>query len=38
MKVLDLYERATKVPVLGRGAFSVAIGAKRKEERMWVCY
>jgi hypothetical protein len=26
MKVLDIYERATKVPVLGRGAFSLAIG------------
>jgi hypothetical protein len=26
MKVLDMYERATKVPVLGRGAFSLAIG------------
>src|SRR5436305_14700453 len=28
MKVLDLYERATKVPVLGRGAFSLAFGLK----------
>jgi hypothetical protein len=28
VKVLDLYERATKVPVLGRGAFSLAFGLK----------
>src|SRR4051812_6421139 len=28
MKVLDLYERATKVPVLGRRAFSLAFGLK----------
>ncbi len=28
MKVLDLYERATKVPVLGRGAFSLAFALK----------
>lgn len=28
MKVLDLYERASKVPVLGRAAFSLAFGLK----------
>jgi acyl-coenzyme A thioesterase PaaI-like protein len=28
MKVLDLYERATKLPVLGRGAFSLAFALK----------
>jgi hypothetical protein len=28
MKVLELYERATKVPVVGRGAFSLAFGVK----------
>lgn len=28
MKVLDLYQRATKVPVLGRGAFSLAFALK----------
>jgi Domain of unknown function (DUF4442) len=28
VKVLDLYERASKVPVLGRGAFSLAVGLK----------
>jgi uncharacterized protein DUF4442 len=28
VKVLDLYERATKVPLLGRGAFSLAFGLK----------
>jgi hypothetical protein len=28
MNVLGLYERATKVPVLGRGAFSLAFGLK----------
>jgi hypothetical protein len=28
MKVLDLYERATRVPVLGRAAFSLAFGLK----------
>jgi hypothetical protein len=28
MKVLDLYERATKVPVVGRGAFSLAFALK----------
>lgn len=28
MKVLDLYERATKVPALGRGVFSLAFGLK----------
>ncbi|MDT4913103.1 MAG: hypothetical protein QOC66_2231 [Pseudonocardiales bacterium] len=28
MKVLDLYERATKVPLVGRGAFSLAFGLK----------
>jgi hypothetical protein len=28
MKVLDLYERATRVPVLGRGAFSLAFALK----------
>lgn len=27
-KVLDLYERATRVPVLGRGAFSLAFAVK----------
>jgi hypothetical protein len=28
MNVLDLYERATRVPVVGRGAFSLAFGLK----------
>lgn len=28
MKVLELYERAAKVPVVGRGAFSLAVGLK----------
>lgn len=28
MKVLDLYERATKVPLVGRGAFSLAFALK----------
>ena len=28
MKVLELYDRASRVPVLGRGAFSVAFGLK----------
>jgi len=28
MKVLELYERAARVPVLGRGAFSLAFGLK----------
>lgn len=28
MNVLDLYERAGRVPVLGRGAFSLAFGLK----------
>ena len=28
MKVLDLYERANKLPVLGRGAFSLAFALK----------
>jgi Domain of unknown function (DUF4442) len=28
MKVLELYERATKLPGLGRGAFSLAFGLK----------
>ena len=28
MGVLDLYERANRVPVLGRGAFSLAFGLK----------
>ena len=28
MKVLDLYERSSRVPVLGRGAFSLAFGLK----------
>jgi hypothetical protein len=28
MKVLDLYERATRVPVVGRAAFSLAFGLK----------
>jgi acyl-coenzyme A thioesterase PaaI-like protein len=28
MKVLELYDRASKVPVLGRGAFSLAFGLK----------
>src|SRR3954454_2150728 len=28
MQVLDLYERANRVPVLGRGAFSLAVGLK----------
>ena len=28
MRVLDLYERANRVPVLGRGAFSLAFGLK----------
>jgi hypothetical protein len=28
MKVLDLYERTARVPVLGRGAFSLAFGLK----------
>jgi len=28
MGVLDLYERANRVPVLGRGAFSLAVGLK----------
>lgn len=28
MNVLDLYERASKVPVLGRGAFSLAFALK----------
>ena len=28
MKVLELYERASRVPVLGRGAFSLAFGLK----------
>jgi acyl-coenzyme A thioesterase PaaI-like protein len=28
MKVLDLYERASRVPVLGRGAFSLAFALK----------
>ena len=28
MKVLDLYERATRVPVVGRGAFSLAFALK----------
>jgi hypothetical protein len=28
VKVLDLYDRATRVPVLGRGAFSLAFGLK----------
>jgi hypothetical protein len=28
MKVLDLYERATRVPLIGRGAFSLAFGLK----------
>jgi acyl-coenzyme A thioesterase PaaI-like protein len=28
MKVLDLYQRATRVPVLGRGAFSLAFALK----------
>jgi acyl-coenzyme A thioesterase PaaI-like protein len=28
VKVLDLYERATKVPVVGRGAFSLAFALK----------
>ena len=28
MKVLELYDRASRVPVLGRGAFSLAFGLK----------
>jgi acyl-coenzyme A thioesterase PaaI-like protein len=28
MKVLDLYQRASRVPLLGRGAFSLAFGLK----------
>ena len=28
MKVLDLYQRATRVPVVGRGAFSLAFALK----------
>ena len=28
MKVLDLYERTARLPVLGRGAFSLAFGLK----------
>jgi hypothetical protein len=28
MRILDLYERSTKVPVLGRGAFSLAAALK----------
>ena len=28
MKVLDLYERANRVPVVGRGAFSLAVALK----------
>ena len=28
MKVLDLYDRAARVPVVGKGAFSLAMGLK----------